>query len=332
MKQYKYKKQNTLIALLLSAACLLGGCSKSGDGEETDTQSDIVGAVVSEGNPTSMTETEEVTTAAITTEAVTEETTEAVTTETVTETETESPVIILTPVETETPSETEFPVGTELPSETETEPAVLPDTEPVTDAPVVETPKPVIDLSDKAVRGGDAVTGTLESAQSEYIRLLVDYSLLWGENGDYMLTLEVGLSYYELWCSEKSANGTITVDGVSRTFASPAIEHEEHREEYTSFFTQTYNCTGNTTASIDVSWIFGGTYGGTEIGTLSTGAILQWEMPGDDTPDHTAAAEVPAPAEPEPVETESVTEAITEAVTEIETEIVPIEPETPAGA
>ncbi len=305
----KNRSLTGIIAVLASVACLIAGCNRNvDDGVESDRISDTPKTEQSAADtlvPPMPETTEAVTTEAVTTETVTTE----VVTEVVTETETVAPETETEPLVTE--AVTELPV-------------VTPDPEPTPPAPTVPIPKPVIDLSGEAIRGGEAVKGQLVSAQSPYIRLLVDYEFLWQENNDYVLTLNVGLSYYELWCSERASGGTITVDGVSRSFASPAISHEAHEEAYTAFFTQTYNCTGNTLASIDVAWAFNGTYGGEKIGTLSTGAILQWAEPGSTPP----PVDSPAETEPFPApETEITPEPIPDPAPAPETDPVPV-PET----
>ena len=298
----KHRHLTALCSALIAAACLIGGCSKK-NGGDTDTASSSDTNETPHLSDTLNTDavikpSETETAAPAETETMTAEPTETLPIETETETEKETAsVIILTPVETEAAPVTSDPAETE--SETESAVPVLP----------VETPKIVIDITDQAVPGGDAVTGQIASAQSENIQLILNYSFLREENGNYMLTLDVGLSCYELWCSERVEGGVITVDGVSRTFTSPAIEHEAHQKIYVPFFTQTYNCTGNTTASIDVSWRFNGNYGGVDIGTLSLGRILQWGTPGTNQPVETESPITVTPADPDPaVPEETVTD------------------------
>lgn len=228
---------------------------------------------------------------------------------------------------------------TDLPAEETTvdaEPTTEP-AEPVTPAPIVIA-KPTIDITDQLIPGGDAVTGQVSSPQSETLRLLLDYSVKQSEDGTAELTLNVGLSCYELWCSAKTDMGTITVNGVSRTFSTDAIDHMERSQAYIPFLTQTYNATGNQSASIEVSWNYNGVYGGTEIGTLTTGLILVYgtgdstaPMPIEPSESEPAVTEpvvtepaVSAPVDPEPVLPDPVvTEptqpepAVTEAVTEL---------------
>lgn len=284
-----------MLAAALAALCMLSGCSRTQKPAETDTQ------------PTEPIQTE--TTTPKETKPVTEEQTQAETehttpieTEPMTETEpaaptTETPVTILTPVD-ETLENPPIESGDEteekdtLPLEEETAVPEPPEYH--------ETPKPVIDLTDQVITADSPITGQLVSAQSPYIKLVVNYSLACQGEGEYLLGLDVGLSCYELFCSEKPSGGTITVDGVSRTFASPAVAHGEHKETYIPFFTQTYNCTGNFTASIDVTWAFNGTYGSAEIGTLNAGGILQWGTAGECcVPSETDPAVPTPPAEAE---------------------------------
>lgn len=291
MLQLNQKKITGIIAVLVCVACLAVGCSRGmGNGSDTDPNTPQTEArvppesapekpVVTETQVLPGTPVTEMTEPAVTAEPETE----PPLTEALPETETDAPETVVPETETEIPV-------TELPPAEEPIP-------PVT-APAVPTPKPVIDLSE-SIAAGEDVRGQLTSTQSEHIRLVVDYAFAWTAENEYVLTLEVGLTHYELWCSERTAGGSITVDGVQRTFASPAIAHEAHEQVYTPFFTQTYNCTDKNTASVDVSWAFNGTYGGAQIGTLSTGAILQWTLP-----DRTEAPD----AEPAPAETEAVGE------------------------
>lgn len=288
----KHRHMTAFCSALIAAACLISGCSKK-NGADTDTapSSDrIETPKLSDTLNTDDTKapSESDTAAPTETETILPEPSETIPPETEAETEKEtSSVIILTPVETEEAPVTSEPEKTE--SSAESSVPVLP----------AETPKIVIDITDQAVLGGDAVTGQLTSAQSENIQLVLNYSFLWEESGDYTLTLDVGLSCYELWCSERVEGGVITVDGVSRTFTSPAIEHEAHQKVYVPFFTQTYNCTGNTTASIDVSWRFNGNYGGVDIGTLSVSGILQWGTPDAKQPAETETPVTVPPAAPD---------------------------------
>ena len=260
------------------------------------------------------------------TEAITPEITETVSTVPVPE----IPVIDVPqtePVQTETtaiPDETEpLPEITEpipelpavIPTEDTTAAVTEPTevTEPVAPAPIVIV-KPTVDISDQLVPGGEPVSGQCVSAQSENIRLLLDYTAEQAEDGSVTLTLNVGLSCYELWCSAKTDMGTITVNGVSRTFSTDAINHMTHEKIYIPFLTQTYNATGSQSASIEVSWNFNGTYGGTEIGTLTTGVILTYGAEGDtstpsaviepvtpETEQPTEPTDTPQPDETEPV-------------------------------
>ncbi len=316
-----------MIAVLAAFTCILSGCNRNagteaGSDSDTAAPSETPRIETADLSPETtvppVTETEP-TEVQMTTESDTQIETEEVTTEVLLETETDAPESAVMEAETEedTAAETELPTP------------VIPDaSDPVIPEPAV---KSVIDLTGQAVCGGEAVTGQFVSAQSEHIRLIIDYALEWQEDNDYLLTLDVGLSYYELWCSERSAGGIITVDGVSRTFASPAIAHDAHEKAYTPFFTQTYNCNGNALASVDVSWAFNGTYGGVQIGTLSAGAILQW---GDDASD--PSEQTP----PQPVETEvtvsgtelpPVTEAVTQPATDVQTPET-VSPETEAAS
>ncbi len=186
--------------------------------------------------------------------------------------------------------------------------------EPVAPAPIVIV-KPTVDITDQLIPGGEAVSGQCASAQSENIRLLLDYSVKQSEDGTAELTLNVGLSCYELWCSAKTDMGTITVNGVSRTFSTDPIDHMVNEKTYIPFLTQTYNASGSQSASIEVSWNFNGSYGGTEIGTLTTGLILVYGTDGSavQTPIEPSVTEsavteptLPDPAVTDPVATEPV--------------------------
>ena len=271
------KQRNLLPALLLALAFSITACNRNpGEDISSDT------AHNTDTDTQRITETEVPQTTEAPTETLPPETLPPET-EPLPETETESEPLPETEIIT-SPAETAAPDTTEVP------PTTVPVAPPIQD---IEIPKSVIDITGQFTADGTPVTGQLSSAQSEHIRLLVDYSIGQAEDGTIALTLEVGLSCYELWCSAKSDMGEITVNGVSRTFSTEAIDHPDRTQLYIPFFTQTYNCTGSQNASIEVSWVFNGTYGGTDIGTLTTGAILQWDL---------SAIPVPAPTDPQPEE------------------------------
>ncbi len=275
-------RKTYIAVLLLTAALLLNACNKQTN-DPVNKDSDT----------------------AANTPEITETAPDAPTIPVITPTPTEPlPSVTTAPEETELLSEdTEWipEIPTELPTEETTAEVTesAEPTEPVAPTPVVIA-KPTIDITDQLIPGGEPVSGQTVSAQSETLRLVLDYSVKQSEEGTAELTLNVGLSCYELWCSAKNDMGTITVNGVSRTFSTDAINHTEHSKTYIPFLTQTYNATGNQSASIEVSWNFNGSYGGVDIGTLTTGLILVYGTEG--------AVTVPPT---EPVETES---SITEPV------------------
>lgn len=306
-------RKNHLAAVLLAAALVFSACNKPANDPQTeDSDTASVTPEITETAPTPATPDIPV---------ITEPQTESVQTE---------PVAV--PDETEPPPEITEPLP-ELPAEiptvdttaVETEPTET--TEPSAPAPIVIA-KPTVDISDQLIPGGDPVSGQCTSAQSENIRLLLDYTAEQAEDGSVTLTINVGLSCYELWCSAKTDMGTITVNGVSRTFSTDAIDHMTHEKAYIPFLTQTYNATGSQSASIEVSWNFNGVYGGTEIGTLSTGVILTYDAEGSSAVPPVVIEPQPAETEPVPAETEPV--PAEPPVTEpTETEPAPTEPEQP---
>ena len=306
-------RKNHLAAVLLAAALVFSACNKpANDPQTADSDTASVTPEITETAPTPATPDIPV---------ITEPQTESVQTE---------PVAV--PDETEPPPEITEPLP-ELPAEipaedttaVETEPTET--TEPSAPAPIVIA-KPTVDISDQLIPGGDPVSGQCTSAQSENIRLILDYTAEQAEDGSVTLTINVGLSCYELWCSAKTDMGTITVNGVSRTFSTDAIDHMTHEKAYIPFLTQTYNATGSQSASIEVSWNFNGVYGGTEIGTLSTGVILTYDAEGSPAVPPVVIEPQPAETEPVPAETEPV--PAEPPVTEpTETEPAPTEPEQP---
>ena len=306
-------RKNHLAAVLLAAALVFSACNKpANDPQTADSDTASVTPEITETAPTPATPDIPV---------ITEPQTESVQTE---------PVAV--PDETEPPPEITEPLP-ELPAEIPTEDTTAVETEPTeTTEPSAPAPiviaKPTVDISDQLIPGGDPVSGQCASAQSENIRLLLDYTAEQAEDGSVTLTINVGLSCYELWCSAKTDMGTITVNGVSRTFSTDAIDHMTHEKAYIPFLTQTYNATGSQSASIEVSWNFNGVYGGTEIGTLSTGVILTYDAEGSPAVPPVVIEPQPAETEPVPAETEPV--PAEPPVTEpTETEPAPTEPEQP---
>ena len=306
-------RKNHLAAVLLAAALVFSACNKpANDPQTADSDTASVTPEITETAPTPATPDIPV---------ITEPQTESVQTE---------PVAV--PDETEPPPEITEPLP-ELPAEIPTEDTTAVETEPTeatepsAPAPIVIA-KPTVDISDQLIPGGDPVSGQCASAQSENIRLLLDYTAEQAEDSSVTLTINVGLSCYELWCSAKTDMGTITVNGVSRTFSTDAIDHMTHEKAYIPFLTQTYNATGSQSASIEVSWNFNGVYGGIEIGTLSTGVILTYDAEGSPAVPPVVIEPQPAETEPVPAETEPV--PAEPPVTEpTETEPAPTEPEQP---
>lgn len=335
-------KQNQFLALLLAAA-IFGmtacdfGSPKTSDDSGTDTQNDAP-AVTDTQSPAAP--DTDAPTPAVTdvpdeteTEADTETVTEPVETEEITAPMPDLPPVIDEPV-------------TEAPSEQETEAVTEPVTEDLTPTPSapIEIARQYIDIGDALIPGGDPVTGQIASPQSPHLRLLLDYSLSMSEDGEVTLELDVGLSCYELWCSAKTDMGTISVNGVSRTFSTDPIDHMVNEKAYIPFLSQSYNATGGQSAAVEVSWNFNGKYGGADIGVLSAGLNLHWDTPSVTPPaepvEPTEPTE-PAPTEPvepteptEPVEPTEPTEPVDPVAPPIQTdptvdETEPIEPAEP---
>lgn len=293
------KYRNLLTSLMLASAILFSGCSKQPPQITDETDTDIQSPVITDT---------EITAAPV--PAITESPAEI-------QPSAEETTI---PADTEPTAETEAPT-VELPTE-ETEPIMeeiqtQPTEEPIAPPPVFT--KPIIDISDRLVSDSTPITGQIASVQSNHIKLLLDYTVQ-QQNGNVMLTLDVGLSCYELWCSAKTDMGTITVNGVSRTFSTEAINHMESEKAYIPFFTQSYNAAGGQSASIEVSWSFNGTYGGTEVGTLTTGVVLQWDAAVLPPPEDSDPTEPPTPAVPSDTTTETA---------EPDAPVVPTEPVEP---
>ncbi|MBE6659068.1 MAG: hypothetical protein E7604_11595 [Ruminococcaceae bacterium] len=305
-----YKKLMTV--LLLAAALVLTACNKTTDDTNPPTDSD------SGADTPVITETEP----------------PAPSIPVIPDTETEAPQTTEVLPETEPLPETTTPIPAlppEIPVE-ETEPAVTETEAAQTEEPTPPTPvviaKPTVDISAQLIPGGEPVTGQIASAQSEHIRLLLDYTVQQAEDGSVTLTLDVGLSCYELWCSAKTDQGTITVNGVSRTFSTEAIDHMVHEKTYIPFLTQTYNGTGSQSAAVEVSWNFNGTYGGTDVGVLTAGITLRYGADGtaapmspetEAAPETEPAAETTVPDKPVPSPTEST------PIESTPTESIPVE-------
>ncbi len=304
-------RKTSLAALLLASVLICSACNKpANDPQSADSDTAAVTTEITETAP-----------ALPDIPVITEPQTEPAQTE---------PVAV--PDETEPPPEITEPLP-ELPAEIPTEDTTAVETESTeaaeqtAPAPIVIV-KPTVDISDQLIPGGAPVSGQCASAQSENIRLILDYTAEQAEDGGVTLTINVGLSCYELWCSAKTDMGTITVNGVSRTFSTDAIDHMTHEKAYIPFLTQTYNATGSQSASIEVSWNFNGVYGGTEIGTLSTGVILTYDTEGSTAVPPVVIEPQPAETEPVPAETEPI--PAEPPVTEpTETEPAPTEPEQP---
>lgn len=313
------KIKNLLTVLALASALLLNSCNSRqtppADTDDTDLQTQQITDTAPIRPAPMPAETED-------TEKPADETVEVIL-PAVTEAVTEAPTPELPPEE-ETADETE---ADEEPTQEQTQDA------PQEPTPAVPAAKQTIVITEPLVPGGIPVTGHLWSAQSDHIRLLLDYALFQNTDGTVMLTLDVGLSCYELWCSAKPDMGTITVNGVSRTFSTDAIDHMVSEKTYIPFLSQNYDATNNQSVSVDVSWNYNGTYGGTAIGTLSVGMTLQWDdtvIASPTTP--VAPPDEFRPTEPDVPSTEIPAEpAETDAPTEPTEPAVPVDPTEPTA-
>ena len=259
-------KQNQFLALLLAAA-VFGmtacdfGTPKPSDDSGTDTQKDTPALTDTQAPVPTDTDAPLPAVTDVPEDTETEAVTEPIETEAVT-----PPMPDLPPV-TDEPADAPADEGAEQESDADTEPAAE-DVTPTPPAPI-EVARQYIDIGDALIPGGDPVTGQIASPQSPHLRLLLDYSLSMTEDGVITLDLDVGLSCYELWCSAKTDMGTISVNGVSRTFSTDPIDHMVNEKAYIPFLSQSYNATGGQSAAVEVSWNFNGKYGGADVGVLS---------------------------------------------------------------
>lgn len=126
--------------------------------------------------------------------------------------------------------------------------------------PVSETPLPI-------PAGNILYSGQMRSDTGTVLNLDADWFIT-GSDGSYQLTVQLSLESYSLSVGERSTN-TITVNGSTHSFYSPAVEVE------TDAIVKTPICTYSEALSalpeqldLQVSWDMRGSYSGKEMPTV----------------------------------------------------------------
>ena len=164
------------------------------------------------------------------------------------------------------PPETEAPMTEPLPAETEPAPEQTPETE----APVITLPEEEAALADFI---GMTDSGQFVSAQSENLKLLIDWEYVILDDASAQVTVNIGISHYRLFANEKYEWGAVQVDGGAALFTTPAIEHDENTLTYTPFYSAVYS-TSRSEMEVEAAWKVLGTYGGVEIDSLTAGGTI----------------------------------------------------------
>lgn len=108
--------------------------------------------------------------------------------------------------------------------------------------------------------------------------LYCEWSGVQNISGNYTdVTLTVYIRYYNLSVGEKT-NSTVSINGVSETYTSPAINNYPAKDVYHWIKTYTvkvpHNSDGTKTCTLSASWPFNGTYAGTSVGTITASTTV----------------------------------------------------------
>lgn len=129
---------------------------------------------------------------------------------------------------------------------------------------------------DRSTRREDGtVSGQYASAQSDKLRLLLDYTRTPGSGGTDILTVTVRLSSYSLSVGARPRLGQVTVGDETLTFSTDALEISENgTTTLTELFSHSFTVTEGESVSVSASWHFGGVYSGVEIQELTVSGLV----------------------------------------------------------
>ena len=151
-------------------------------------------------------------------------------------------------------------------------------------------------------------SGSISSTVSKNLTLRADWEAVSYDWESAEVTVNVDLICWSIsvGAREDEYAGTVTLNGESRSFSTPAINHllnEQKKYRFASFtFEIDLNADQPTELELEVSWPFNGTYAGQRVGTLKAAGTISLpcdtaENPDQNTPDTTngsaAAAELP---------------------------------------
>lgn len=117
-------------------------------------------------------------------------------------------------------------------------------------------------------------TGRAESKESQYLTLWADWEAVTYDGKTATVTVKVGLTSYAIEVGKRAGDyaGTVTVNGETRHFDTPAISHMTDKQKSFRFVEYTFQISLDQDSAADlniqVTWPFNGTYHGKEIGTL----------------------------------------------------------------
>ncbi len=120
-----------------------------------------------------------------------------------------------------------------------------------------------------------SLSGQACSAQSDKLRLVLDYRRTKGPDGQDSLLLTVSLSSYSLSVGERPDLGKLTVGGDCLTFSTPAMEITENTVRTTTvLLTHTAAVPSGEAVAVSVSWPFNGVYAGVELTDLTVSCTV----------------------------------------------------------
>lgn len=160
------------------------------------------------------------------------------------------------------PAATETPAATEAPSPSPTAaPTPAPSPSPTPAPTPSPTAAPKIDAS-----------GSFRSDTGTGLELAADWTASYGGDGKADVTVTLYAVSYSLQCRDIWNGASVTVNGETRSFSTPAIDCKGPGQERTALGSAVFSVPltdGKLSVSAQAAWAFRGTYGGTELPSLT---------------------------------------------------------------
>ena len=191
------------------------------------------------------------------------------------------------------PQQSDTEPATEPPTETQEPQSQEPVTEPDTEEASSADDPGIVDPEDPNQGGtspADSVPvgtvyakGQFTSKESNYIALVLDWSLTKQANGSVLLSMTASLSTYDISSRPKPNLGTFIAGNESKTFSTPQIDYTGSGRTLIPLATETFELTGTEEyLPLSASWKMMGYYHGQEIDSLvAVGVIDLLDLPAE---------------------------------------------------